>query len=67
MRAKRIALVIPASLSQPIRAEQIHTALATRQTLVEGNVEAITGKDWHVYLNDEADSIPLPLTPGPKC
>ena len=61
MRAKRVALVIPASLSQPVRVEKINTALAARQTLVEGNVEAITGKDWHVYLNDEADFIPLPL------
>lgn len=61
MRAKRIALVIPASLSQPVRVEKINTALAARQALVEGNVGAITGKDWHVYLNDEADSIPLPL------
>ena len=61
MRAKRIALVIPASLSQPVRVEMIDTAQAARQTLVEGNVGAITGKDWHVYLNDEADFIPLPL------
>lgn len=61
MRAKRIALVIPASLSQPVRVEKINTALAARQILVEGNVGAITSKDWHVYLNDEADFIPLPL------
>lgn len=61
MRAKCIALIIPASLRQPIRAERINTALVARQALVEGNVEAITGKDWHVYLNDEADFIPLPL------
>ncbi|HSL36752.1 MAG TPA: hypothetical protein VK883_07990 [Arthrobacter sp.] len=61
MRAKRIALVIPANLSQPVRVEKINTALAARQILVEGNVGAITSKDWHVYLNDEADFIPLPL------
>ena len=61
MRAERTALIIPARLSQPIRIEKINTALVTRQTLVEGSVEAITGKDWHVYLNDEADFIPLPL------
>ena len=61
MRAKRIALVVPARLSQPVRVERIDTALAMRQILVEGNVGAITSKDWHVYLNDEADFIPLPL------
>lgn len=61
MRAKRIALVIPANLSQPVRVEKINTTLAARQILVEGNVGAITSKDWHVYLNDEADFIPLPL------
>ncbi len=61
MRPKRIALIIPARLSQPIRVEQIDTTRATRQTLVEGNVEAITCGDWHVYLNDEAEFIPLPL------
>ena len=63
MRAKRLALIIPASLREPIRTERINVAPVTRQALVEGNVEAITGKDWHVYLNDEADFIPLPLNP----
>lgn len=28
---------------------------------MEGNIGAFTSKDWHVYLNDEADCIPLPL------
>ncbi|HSO90766.1 MAG TPA: DUF3846 domain-containing protein [Arthrobacter sp.] len=63
MRPKFIALIIPARLSQPIRVEKIDTTLATRQTLVEGNVEAITYEDWHVYLNDEAHFLPLPLNP----
>lgn len=61
MHPKRIALIIPALLSQPIRVETIDTTLATRQTLVEGNVEAITCDGWHAYLNDEAGFIPLPL------
>ena len=61
MRQTCTALIIPARLSHPIRAEEIDTSLATRQTLVEGSVGAITFADWHVYLNDEADSIPLPL------
>lgn len=61
MRQTRIALIIPARLSHPIRVEEIDTSLATRQTLVEGNVGAISCMDWHAYLNDEADFIPLPL------
>ena len=60
MRQTRSALIIPARLSHPIRVEGIDTSLATLQTLVEGNVGAITCRDWHVYLNDEADFIPLP-------
>ncbi|WP_224047782.1 DUF3846 domain-containing protein [Arthrobacter sp. NicSoilB4] len=55
------ALIIPARLSHPVRVEEIDTSLATRQALVEGNVGAITGTGWHIYLNDEADFIPLPL------
>ena len=60
MRHTRTALIIPPRLSHPIRVEEINTSLAMRQTLVEGNVGAITWKDWHAYLNDEADFIPLP-------
>lgn len=28
---------------------------------MEGNVGAFTSEGWHVYLNDEADYIPLPV------
>lgn len=61
MRPTHVALIIPAHLTHPIRVEKIGTTLVSRQILVEGNVEAFTFKDWHVYLNDEADFIPLPL------
>ncbi|HEX9228320.1 MAG TPA: DUF3846 domain-containing protein [Arthrobacter sp.] len=61
MRQLCTALIIPARISHPIRVQQIDNSLTTRQALVEGNVGAITSKDWHVYLNDEADLIPLPL------
>ncbi|HSN35123.1 MAG TPA: DUF3846 domain-containing protein [Arthrobacter sp.] len=54
------ALIVPARLSQPVRVETIDPTLATLQDLVEGNVEAITSSDWHVYLNDEGDAINLP-------
>ncbi|HSN38546.1 MAG TPA: DUF3846 domain-containing protein [Arthrobacter sp.] len=54
------ALIVPARLSQRVRVEAIDPTLATLQDLVEGNVEAITSSDWHVYLNDEGDAINLP-------
>ena len=60
MRQTRTALIIPPRLNHPIRVEEINTSLAIRQTLVGGNVGALTWKDWHAYLNDEADFIPLP-------
>lgn len=43
--------------------ERIEPVLTVQQSLVEGNVEAITGRGWHVLLNDEAIHIPLPLNP----
>ncbi|MGO4248693.1 DUF3846 domain-containing protein [Paenarthrobacter sp. RAF54_2] len=61
MYRKRNALIIPAPLRQPVRVERIDAALLTMQGLVEGSVEAITWNDWHVYLNDEAGFIPLPM------
>lgn len=61
MDRKRTALIIPAPLRQAVRVERIDATLPTRQRLLEGNVEAITWNGWHVYLNDEAGFIPLPL------
>jgi len=61
LRPTRIALIIPYRLSQPIRVEKIDTRLVALQSLVEGNFGVINFNDWHVYLNDEADFIPLPL------
>jgi hypothetical protein len=61
MRALHVALIIPAHLTHPVRAEKIATTLVSRQILVQGSVGAFTSKDWHVYLNDEADYIPLPV------
>ena len=55
------ALVIPGRLNSPIRIEEIDHDLVSRQVLVEGNVRVISYMDWLVYLNDEAEAIPLPL------
>ena len=55
------ALVIPHRLSSPIRIDDIDHDLVSRQVLVEGNIKVISYIDWLVYLNDEAEVIPLPL------
>jgi uncharacterized protein DUF3846 len=54
------ALIVPARLSQPVRIETLDTSLATLQTLVGGDIEAVTRGDWHVYLNAEGKIINLP-------
>ncbi len=56
-------LIIPARLSERIRMEQIEPAMEMCQSIVAGNVEAISGRGWHVLLNDQAIHIPLPLNP----
>ncbi|WP_211712555.1 DUF3846 domain-containing protein [Paenarthrobacter sp. GOM3] len=63
MRKFLVALIVPARLHEPVRIEEIGLCLASRQALVEGNVEAISGRGWHAFLNDQAKSIPLPLNP----
>ena len=60
MRTTCTALIVPARLSQPVRVETVDATLTTLQILVEGNVEAITSGDWHVYMNDEGNFIKLP-------
>lgn len=63
MRYLMSALIIPARLHECIRVEEIEPVMEVQQSLVEGNVEAITGHGWHVLLNDEAIHIPLPPNP----
>ncbi|WP_353748066.1 MULTISPECIES: DUF3846 domain-containing protein [unclassified Paenarthrobacter] len=53
------ALIIPANLTEPARAETIHTGLETLQAYVAGNIEAVTVDDWHFYLNEEGKIMQL--------
>ncbi|MET3937183.1 DUF3846 domain-containing protein [Arthrobacter sp. OAP107] len=53
------ALIIPANLAEPARVETIDTALDNLQTLVAGNIEALTIDDWHFYLNEEGKIMQL--------
>jgi hypothetical protein len=52
------ALIVPAPLTQPVRIETVDTDMAALQKLVAGNIESITSRDWHVYLNDEGSRLP---------
>ncbi|WP_251042329.1 hypothetical protein [Arthrobacter sp. ISL-69] len=52
------ALIVPARLTQPVRIETVDTGTAALQKLVAGNIESMTGADWHVYLNDGANRMP---------
>jgi hypothetical protein len=53
------ALIVPAHLAQPVRIETVDTVMAALQKLVAGNIESITCRDWHVYLNDDGNRLPL--------
>jgi hypothetical protein len=52
------ALIVPAHLTQPVRIETVDTDMEALQKLVAGNIESITSRDWHVYLNDEGSRLP---------
>ncbi|MFW0774749.1 DUF3846 domain-containing protein [Arthrobacter sp. D5-1] len=53
------ALIIPANLAEPARVEPINAGLDNLQTLVAGNIEAVTVDDWHFYLNEEGKIMQL--------
>lgn len=53
------ALIIPADLNESARIETIDAGLGNLQTLVAGNIEAVSGEDWHFYLNEEGKILNL--------
>lgn len=53
------ALIIPADMNQPARVETIDAGLENLQSLVAGNIEAVSGDDWHFYLNEEGKILGL--------
>jgi hypothetical protein len=53
------ALIIPTDQKRPARVETIDTDLETLQTIVSGNIEAVSGHDWHFYLNEEGKILRL--------
>ncbi|MBE4718692.1 hypothetical protein [Pseudarthrobacter sp. AB1] len=58
MKTTYNALIVPAHLTQPVRIETVDTVMAALQKLVAGNVESITSRDWHVYLDDAGPRLP---------
>ncbi|MFE4835314.1 hypothetical protein ACFRAU_11620 [Arthrobacter sp. NPDC056691] len=47
------ALIIPADTNAAARIDTIDAGLKNLQALVGGNIEAVSGDDWHFYLNEE--------------
>lgn len=62
MRTTCKALIIPARISEPARVEAVSPDPHTLQSLVGGDIEAVTRGDWHVYLN--ADGVLANLPPN---
>ena len=53
------ALIIPADEREPARVETIDASLENLQTLVAGNIEAVSSYDWHFYVNEEGKILNL--------
>lgn len=53
------ALIIPTNTAEPARVETIDAGLQSLQTLVGGNIEAVSAQDWHFYLNEEGKILGL--------
>ncbi|MDR7084956.1 hypothetical protein J2X01_004276 [Arthrobacter ginsengisoli] len=60
MRTRYKALIIPARISEPVRIETIAPDQQTLESLVGGDIQAVTRGDWHVYLNAEGTITNLP-------
>lgn len=58
MKTTYTALIIPARMSEPVRVDTIEAGLRTLQSLVGGDIQAITRGDWQVYLNADAANLP---------
>ncbi|MDQ0241441.1 hypothetical protein [Arthrobacter bambusae] len=54
MIQQRMALIVPANLSKPVRVELIDTRRTTLQVILDGDLESVTCGDWHVYVNTDA-------------
>ena len=60
MRTACKALIIPARISEPARVENVSPHVHTLQSMVGGDIEAVTRGDWRVYLNAEGVIANLP-------
>jgi hypothetical protein len=53
------ALIIPANPNEAARIKTIDAGLETLQNFVGGSIEAVSGEDWHFYLNEEGKILHL--------
>lgn len=51
MERKPTALIIPASLGEPVVLGRLDTGPAALRRLLGGGAESISRGNWHVYLN----------------
>ena len=51
------ALVVPARLAHPVHIKTVELDMTARQRVASGEVGVIAGRDWHVYLDSQANRI----------
>lgn len=51
------ALVVPARLAHPVHIKAVELDMTALQRVANGEVGVIAGRDWHVYLDSEANRI----------
>ncbi|MDQ0769484.1 hypothetical protein QF031_002233 [Pseudarthrobacter defluvii] len=54
------ALVVPARLAQPVHVKAVELDVSALQRVATGEVGVIVGRDWHVYLDSEANQVATP-------
>lgn len=64
MERKPAALIVPASLGEPVILGRLDTDPAALRRLVGGDVESISRGDWHVYPTRPAEPRSSSATPA---
>lgn len=54
------ALVVPARLAHPVHIKVVELDMTAIQRVAAGDAGDIAGRDWHVYLDSEANRIAAP-------
>ena len=51
------ALIVPARVARPVHIKAVELDMTALQRLVTGEAGVLAGRDWHVYLDREADRV----------